>query len=133
MYYPRKLKPSVDTPPPEPPAELARMLVSQRDPRALVAMSSAIALSITSAFDDTRNVPSDGVADEGRDASLRTAYAAVRMAVDVVKESSDMFPPLKTVVGAVSALMKNCEVSTSHLRTEGVLIPLLYLILANCR
>ena len=96
-------------------------------------MSSAIALSITSAFDDTRDGPSDGAADRGENAGWRTAYAAVRMTVEVAKDSSDMFPPLKTVVGAVSALMKNCEVSTSYLRTKRVFILSLYLALANSR
>jgi len=88
--------------------------VSQRDSRALAATSSAIALSITSAFDNTCDVPGDGAADRGRDAGWRTAYAAVRMAVEVTKESSDLCLPLKAVVGAVSVLIKNCDVSMSY-------------------
>ena len=43
----------------------------------------------------------------------KTAYSAVRMAVEVTKESSDLFLPLKAVVGAVSILMKNYDVSAS--------------------
>jgi hypothetical protein len=35
------------------------------------------------------------------------------MAVEIAKESSDMFLPLKAVVGAVSILMKNYDVSAS--------------------
>ena len=113
----RKSKPLAGTPPPtsESPAELARTLTSQRDSRALAATSSVIALSITSAFNDTRDLPSDCAADRGRDAGWRTAYAAARVAVEVAKESSDMFLPLKAIVGAMSALMKNCDVSTSYL------------------
>jgi len=33
------------------------------------------------------------------------------MAVDIAKESSDMFLPLKAVVGALSVLIKNYDVS----------------------
>jgi len=128
-----KSKPSVGAPPqiPESPAELVRTLLSQRDSRALTATSSAIALSITSAFGDTCGVPSDDIVGRGKDAGWRTAYAAVRMAVEVAKESSDIFLPLKAVVGAVSTLMKNCDVSVSDLRTGWVLI--LYLSLADGR
>ena len=32
------------------------------------------------------------------------------MAVEITKESADMFPPLKAVVGAVSVLIKNYDV-----------------------
>jgi len=52
----------------------------------------------------------------------KTAYAAFRMAVETAKESSDMCPPLKAVVGAVFVLMKNCDVSAPRLRTENILI-----------
>jgi hypothetical protein len=52
----------------------------------------------------------------------RAAYAAVRMAVEVTKESSDLFPPLKAVVGAMSVLMKNYDVGVSRSRNEPLLI-----------
>ena len=118
----RKSNPSAGAPPPGPesPADLVPTLVSQRDSTAIAATSSAIALSITSAFVNTLDMSSDGSADRDKDSGWRTAYAAVRMAVEVTKESSDMFLPLKAVVGAVSALMKNCDVSRPHLRTEWV-------------
>ena len=35
------------------------------------------------------------------------------MALEVAKESSDAFLPLKAVVGAISVLIKNCDVSMS--------------------
>ena len=41
------------------------------------------------------------------------AYGAARMAVEMAKESSDMFLPLKAVVGAMSVLIKNYDVSAS--------------------
>jgi len=63
----------------------------------------------------------------------QTAYSAVRMAVDVVKESSDMFLPLKAVTGAMSALMKNYDVSPACSRAEDILILCLFVVPANSR
>jgi len=85
---------------------------------ALVATSTAIALSIGSAFPDTRDASSSGATVQGRDTGWQTAYDAIRMAVETIKESSDMFLPLKAVVGAISVLMKNHDVSISCFRTE---------------
>ena len=95
------------------PGELVQRLTSlpQGDPRALAASSTAIALSIASPFYDTGDPSGDGAAVRGRDADWQTTYGAVRMAIEIAKETSDMFLPLKAVVGAVSALMKNYDVS----------------------
>ena len=84
------------------------------DPKALAATSAAIALSISSAFDDASGPSSDGATDQGKDTGWQTAYAAVRMVIEVTEKSSDMFLPLKAVAGAISALMKNYDVSVSH-------------------
>jgi len=106
--------PAVSTP--KPPGELARKLRSlvQGDPSTLAASSSAIALSIASPFYDTRDASSDGNLVQGRDTSWKTAYDAARMAVEITKESSDMFLPLKAVMGAISVLIKNYDVSMSY-------------------
>jgi len=45
------------------------------------------------------------------DSAWQTAYSTARMVVDITKESSDMFLPLKAVVGALSVLIKNYDVS----------------------
>ena len=37
-------------------------------------------------------------------------YASAKMVIDVVKESSDVFPPLKAVVGGLSAILNHCDV-----------------------
>jgi len=121
------------TPIPTPPAELVRDLTFQRNPRALAALSATIALSIGSAFNDTRGTSSDGITIQGTDAIGQTAYSAVRMAVEVIKESSDMFLPLKAVAGAISALMKNYDVSVSRSRVERLLIHCLFVAPANGR
>ena len=39
-----------------------------------------------------------------------TAYASAKVVIDVVKESSDVFPPLKSVVGGLAAILKHCDV-----------------------
>ena len=113
MHYLRKSKPSADTPAliPTPSAEVVREFTSRKDFKALAATSSAIALSINSAFSDTYGPSSDDATVQGTDAIRQTTYAAVRMAVEIAKESSDLCLPLKAVVGAVFALMKNYDVS----------------------
>ena len=117
MSRPRKSKRPADISisTPTSPAELVQNLTSlpQGDSRALVASSTAIALSIgiSSAFHDVPETSSDGAAVRGRQASWQTAYSAAKMAIEMAKESSDMFPPLKAVTGAVSVLIKNYEVS----------------------
>ena len=98
---------------------------------ALAATSAAIALSIGSAFSDSRDTSIAGTTVGGRDVEWQTAYAAVRMAVETIKESSDLCLPLKAVVGAISALMKNYDVSMSCSRAESLLIFRLFPIPAN--
>ena len=103
--------------PPMSPAELAQQLRSlpRGDSRALAASSTAIALSISSAFRDIHDTSSDGATVQGKDTGWQTAYAAARMTVEIAKESADMFLPLKAVVGAISVLIKNYDVSVSCL------------------
>lgn len=43
-----------------------------------------------------------------------TAYSTTKMVIEITKESSDMFLPLKTVVGALFVLIKNYDVSLSQ-------------------
>ena len=105
-----------------PPVDLVQDLVSQRNSGALAASSAAIALSISSAFSDARGTSSDGTTVQGGDTGWQTAYSAVRMAVETIKESSDLCLPLNAVVGAISVLMKNYEVSESCLQTGHPLI-----------
>jgi len=39
-----------------------------------------------------------------------TVYASTKVVVDVVKESSDVFPPLKAAVGGLLAVLKHYDV-----------------------
>ena len=79
------------------------------DQRPLSASSSANALSIASASHN----PSDTVLDEpgsSKELAWKTAYGAAKIAIETPKESSDMFLPLKAVVGALSVLVKSYNV-----------------------
>ena len=130
MFRSRKPKPSADTSIPTSPTDL-KNLASQRNSRALAATSTAIALSLGSALPDIRDTPSDYAAIRGRDTGWKTAYGAARMAVEIAKESSDAFPPLKAVVGAVSVLISNYDVSVSRSRTKRFLVIYLFPVPAN--
>jgi hypothetical protein len=39
-----------------------------------------------------------------------TAYATTKLAINLVKESSDVFPPLKSILGGLSAILDHCDV-----------------------
>jgi len=135
MHHFRKSKPSGDTPAPtpKPPAKLVQKFTSRKDSKAIAATSSAIATSVGSALNTARDASSDGDTVPAMDELGKTAYAAVRMAVDITKESSDMCLPLKAVVGAISALMKNYDVRALCSRTERLLILFLIPDSANDR
>jgi len=47
---------------------------------------------------------------EGKSNWSSTAYATTKLAINLVKESSDAFPPLKSVVGGLSAILNHCDV-----------------------
>ena len=91
--------------------EVAKIRSKAKNPSALAVSSSSIALSIGSPPPDS----SDTGADEpgsSKESGWRTAYGAAKVAVDIAKESSDMFLPLKAVVGALSVLIQNYDVGT---------------------
>ena len=130
MFRPRKSKTPANISTPTSPADL-RNLASRRDPRTLTATSAAIALSLGSALYDTHDTSSDGATVQERDTGWQTAYGVARMAVEIANGSSDMFLPLKAVVGAMSVLIKNYDVSGSCSRIEYPLIFDLSPTLAN--
>jgi hypothetical protein len=93
------------------PAELMRKLTSRKKSKALAVSSASIALSIGSAFSNTHDKSDGYPTGQEEGAGWRTTYAAAKMAIEIAKESSDMFLPLKAVLGAVSVLIQNCDVS----------------------
>ena len=91
--------------------EVAKISSKAKNPRTLAVSSSSIALSIGSPPPD----PSDTGADEpgsSKESGWRTAYGAAKMAVEIANASSDMFLPLKAVVGALSVLIRNYDVKS---------------------
>ena len=110
----RKSKqPAVPTP--VPPPDLAQRLESppQGDSGTLVASSTVTTPLLGSAFYTVRDTSSSGSIFRGNDADWQAAYSAARVALEIVKESSDMFLPLKAVAGAMSVLIKNYDVGIS--------------------
>ena len=54
--------------------------------------------------------------DESRSDRKATARATTKLAVHMVKETSDALPPLKSVMAGLSVILDHCEVrSTSHI------------------
>ena len=51
-----------------------------------------------------------GAASVNKSSWTSTAYATTKLAINLVKESSDVFPPLKSVVGGLSAILNHCDV-----------------------
>ena len=93
--------------------EVVRIHSEAKNPGTLVASSSAIALFVGSPSFD----PSDTSIYEpssSKESGWGTAYGAAKMAVEIAKESSDMFLPLKAVVGALAVLIKNYDVKYIH-------------------
>ena len=108
---PTNSRPSTPTPPAEYiKKELATFFPRAKDRRALAASSSAIALSIVSASCNPCQVAPDESASP-KESVWRAVYGAARIAVETAKESSDMLPPLKAVMVALSVLIRNCDVS----------------------
>ena len=111
---PRFRKPKFPATTPPSPGEVQN-LTSKKKSKSLVAMSAAIALSIGSPSPDSRGTSSDDTTVRQGNTDWQAAYGAARMAVEIAKETSDAFPPLKAVVGAISVLIKNYDVSVSFL------------------
>jgi len=60
-----------------------------------------------------------GVVSESKSDRKSTAYATTKLAITMAKESSDVFPPLKSVAGGLLAILNHCEVwSASHVSSS---------------
>ena len=70
---------------------------------------------------DLPEIPDDTVdpevVPESKPGWKSTAYTTTKLAINLVKESSDIFPPLKSVAGGLSAILDHCDVrfASSHL------------------
>jgi hypothetical protein len=75
----------------------------------------------------TRSAPSEGhlessshtvdptTTHENKSTWKSTAYSTTKLAINMVKESSDIFPPLKSVAGGLSAILQHCDVRSTSL------------------
>lgn len=91
--------------------ELAKFHPQARDRRALAATSGVIALSTAlPSCDLTDAAPDDP--GSSKESSWKAAYGAAKMVVEITKDSSDMLPPLKAVMVALSVLVKNYDVDS---------------------
>ena len=79
--------------------------------RTLAASTGAIALSIVSASGDPSNI-APNEPGSSKESAWKMAYGAAKVAIETVKEASDMCLPLKAVLGALSVLIKNYDVSS---------------------
>jgi len=59
---------------------------------------------------------------ENKPGGKSTAYSTTKMALEVVKEASDVFVPLKSVVGGLSALLHQYDVSSLLLPIRSYII-----------
>ena len=66
----------------------------------------------TKSSDDTAD---SGPASKNKSSRKSTAYSTTKLAIHMVKESSDAFPPLKSVAGGLSAILKHCDVRSIYL------------------
>ena len=107
---PTNSQPYIPTPPGEHADRGASTFYSGvKDQKTLAASSSAVASLTVSASCN----PSDIALNEPgspKESAWKTAYGAAKIAIETVKESSDMCLPLKAVVGALSVLVKNYDV-----------------------
>ena len=55
-------------------------------------------------------ITDSSAARENESSWKSTAYSTTKLAINLVKESSDVFPPLKSVVGGLSAILDHCDV-----------------------
>ena len=52
----------------------------------------------------------EGAATQNESSWIAAAYSSTKVVIDVVKESSDVFPPLKSVAGGLAAVLKHYDV-----------------------
>jgi len=48
--------------------------------------------------------------DQAKSDRRSTTYATTKLAINMVKDASDVFPPLKSIAGGLSAILNHCDV-----------------------
>jgi len=72
--------------------------------------------------EDEHLKPSDFTSNQNKSSWMSTAYSSTKVVIDVVKESSDVFPPLKSVASGLAALLKHYDVRSTSLITSTILM-----------
>ena len=125
---------STPTPPTESLIQKRLSTLHRRDVKTLAASSIAVASSIGSpslnqiypprlrATHTSRSnhdaVDQESSSHRAADSAWQTAYSTARMVIGIAKESSGMLLPLKAIIGALSVLIKNYDVSPIPVTTE---------------
>jgi len=84
--------------------------------------------------DHTRSIPSQGECLESSDHTsnwgvesqnnsswVSAAYSSTKVVIDVVKESSDVFPPLKSVASSLATVLKHYDVRSLSFVSSAIL------------
>jgi len=61
-------------------------------------------------LETTNHTPDEGAETQTGPNWMSAAYSSTKVVIDVVKESSDVFPPLKSVASGLAAVLKNYDV-----------------------
>ena len=64
----------------------------------------------------------EGAATQNESGWMSAAYSSTKVVIDVVKESSDVFPPLKSVASGLAAILKHYDVHSISLFPSIMLI-----------
>ena len=92
------------------PAEVQKFLSKKKLESAI---ASSVASSTAVALPNISDMSSGGATGQGWGTVWKAAYGGAKIAVETIKESSDLCPALRAVTGAISVLIKNCDVSKS--------------------
>ena len=106
------------------PASLKDHIVGAIEPTASTLVSALTGFLTDSRLQDPSNTQVVGTPapDENTPGWKTTAYSGVKMALEVVRESSDVFVPFKSAVGGLSALLKQYDVGLPYWKTGSWLI-----------
>ena len=66
----------------------------------------------------------EGAPNRNESSWMSAAYSSTKVVVNIVKESSDVFPPLKSVASSLAVILKHYDVRPLSSITSVVLTPL---------
>lgn len=75
--------------------------------------------------------PADAEVPHRQYSTLSTAYNGTKLVLDVFKESADVFPPLKSVIGGLTKLLEHYDVSFVSRRRDVLIVGLCQQYITN--